>query len=60
MQGVEGDPRSRVNRRALKEIQRGTAVIEPHGDETQSSSRSKNQEIQRGTAVIEPHGVETQ
>jgi SET domain-containing protein len=49
-----------LNRRALKEIQRGTAVIEPHGDETQSSSRAKDREIQRGTAVIEPHGVETQ
>jgi hypothetical protein len=35
MQGVEGEPKLGVNRRALKETQPGTAVIEPNGDETQ-------------------------
>jgi hypothetical protein len=60
-QSAEGDPMNKhrtLNRRALKEIQRGTAVIEPHGDEIQSCA--KNREIHRGTAVIEPLGVETQ
>jgi hypothetical protein len=33
--GAEGDiQHSGVNRRALKETQPGTAVIEPNGDET--------------------------
>jgi SET domain-containing protein len=59
-----------LNRRVLKEIQRGTAVIEPHGYETQLWSRAMNHrdsaqptekwEIQRGTAVFETHGDELQ
>jgi hypothetical protein len=60
-QGAEGDPMNKhrtLNRRALKETQRGTKVIEPHGDEIKSWA--KNREIHRGTVVIKPHGVETQ